>query len=587
MKSSDGPRISLYLLLSVLVMAVAAALRLIALDWPPLTQLEARQALVAYFSLHAEAWRALDSLVAANPLYLWLTETLFTLAGNSDGAARLASALAGVALCAIPLLAWPKLGKAFSLCLAFLLALSPLMTTIARTAGGGSLAAASWLAAGVLLVGLGGGEHAWRRYGAAAAIGLAVAAGLHFWQGLLAVALGLVLILLTARRQLALLDPLFDEFGKFGRGELAVGALAVMAGATALGFHPSGLEELFDGLGVWIAGWRNPSGVAGANLLVGLSVYEPMLLVFAGFGLVVGMHRQSRSMFIALALAGGAALAVLIYPGRTAADLIWLVFPLAYLAADGLKSAIEMLLEPESALRDLGLTLAGAGLIGFVYLETAAYTLGAAPDTGILPPSVSLMLGVIGSLALVLFLIGIAGVVWGGLQSRKLIVQLGLILLLAFDLGGIFSLNFGRRAYSAATLWSAETARPEMKQLRDTLAFTAGQFGGRPAFLPVALRGIEDPAVVWAIRDFGVPPAGPSQAGSSSPVILMPGDTPPEDLTAGYSGQQLLLTEQRGWPGILPPDFFLWLVRRDAPALPQPWMVLVRSDIASPEVPPP
>jgi hypothetical protein len=361
----------------------------------------------------------------------------------------------------------------------------------------------------------------------------------------------------------------------------------MLAGATAFGFHPSGLRELFDGLGVWIIGWRESSGMAGSSLLALLAAYEPILLIFAGAGIVIGIRRQAKRVFCAMALACGAAIALLVYPGRTAVDLVWLMLPLAFLAADGLVDAYQAMLKPTLALRDLGLALAGLALLGFVYLEIAAYALGAAPDTGILPPDISLALGIVGSSALVLLLIGIVGMVWGGLQSRKLVIHLGLMLMFAFDLGGIFSLNFASKAYSVGTLWSVETARPEMKQLRDALIFEAGQFGGRPAFLPVALRGNVDPAVVWAIRDFAVPAAEEPPSSTSSAVILMPGDTPPEDLTAGYSGQQLMLTERRGWSGILPPELFLWFARREAPVAPQPWMILVRSDIASPEIPSP
>ena len=119
------------------VILLAAVLRFRDLGVRPLDPDEARVALEAFRGVgFGRAWGSPES---ASPGYTGAVSLVFFLFGSSDAAARLLSALAGVALVGLPLMARPLLGRDGALGVATLLAVSPVLIESARSALSGSL----------------------------------------------------------------------------------------------------------------------------------------------------------------------------------------------------------------------------------------------------------------------------------------------------------------------------------------------------------------------------------------------------------------------------------------------------------------
>jgi 4-amino-4-deoxy-L-arabinose transferase-like glycosyltransferase len=142
------------------VILLAAILRFRDLGARPLDPDEARVALEAFRGVgFGRPWGSPET---ASPGYTGAMSLVFFLFGSSDAAARLLSALAGVALVALPMMARPLLDRNAALGVAALLAISPVLIESARSALSGSLLATLLLlaviAASRLLLSLTRGE---------------------------------------------------------------------------------------------------------------------------------------------------------------------------------------------------------------------------------------------------------------------------------------------------------------------------------------------------------------------------------------------------------------------------------------------
>jgi predicted membrane-bound mannosyltransferase len=120
----------------LLIGAMAAVLRLVNLGGRPLSPAEAEAALAVWQFWHPGQ----AELSIGSPAYFTLTGLLAQVLGFSDGVMRLVPALFGVGLVLLPWLLRKQLGEAGMLATAVFLAISPITSAIARTAGGDSIA---------------------------------------------------------------------------------------------------------------------------------------------------------------------------------------------------------------------------------------------------------------------------------------------------------------------------------------------------------------------------------------------------------------------------------------------------------------
>lgn len=185
--------------LFVLVLVLAGVLRLLNLDAIPLAPSEASNAYSAW-----QLWQpeAIIQTSASSSAYVSLTALLMPVLGADDVIARLIPALAGMGLVLVPWLMRRWLGSIGALAAGLLLAVSPTLGVVSRTADGTMLAL---LAGGLLLV-------AWLRYQEAGERQWLIAAAIALALGLTSSALfyGLLLTLgLAYLAQAKVGPPLF------------------------------------------------------------------------------------------------------------------------------------------------------------------------------------------------------------------------------------------------------------------------------------------------------------------------------------------------------------------------------------------
>jgi predicted membrane-bound mannosyltransferase len=184
MRNPDSTERFLWLLLLLL----AAVLRLAGLGTAPLSSAEAVQALAAYGAAHGGGIP--PEARTLSPLLFHVNVLLFTLFHGGDGLARLFPALCGVGLTLTPLLLRRYLGRWGALGSGLLLTLSPTLLALSRTLDGSIPAALGvMLLVGAVARFLDSWRSAWVPLGGVG-LALALTAGPAAWGLLLGLAHG-------------------------------------------------------------------------------------------------------------------------------------------------------------------------------------------------------------------------------------------------------------------------------------------------------------------------------------------------------------------------------------------------------------
>ncbi|MFQ5942186.1 MAG: hypothetical protein ACE5JF_01405 [Anaerolineales bacterium] len=553
-ESTPEASLSLEVVLYALVVLLAVWLRFARLDLHPLTNHEAEHALAASTSEFAS-----DS-----PAHGALTSLVFAVGGESESTARLIPALAGIGLILTPVLLRRQIGRGPAFLGTLLLTLSPVLWAASRTADGTSLAALGITTAIFLLI---GGHLEW----SAAFLGLAVVSGPVALTGLISIGAGAGVFTLLRRRSTATLDYPIRTDHPWIKG-LGIVVLVALVVASGIGFFPDSLQSIFDGLGSWVGGWFQSSGIAAVTLTVMLLIYEPLVFAAGGAGLFSRFRRGSSVLPFMASWTVGAVLILFIYRGRQAADIIWTVIPLTILASSVISYLLDRVFQPESIWIAVGFTGAVVALLAFAYLQVRAGVSG--PETlqsllGIPTHFAAAGMGVgLAVLALILLAIGWSRQIAFPIAAAALILT-GLVITISVGA----ALNFGEP--TARELYRPQASTRGLTALRDMLRTLSRAETGRPDALPIEVRDRPSPALAWTLREY------PKFEGPvDAPVVITRegGELPGE-----YLGQSMTIGETWGWIGWLPPDFLRWQIIREAPILPDRWVLLVRKDVAGVE----
>ena len=565
------------ILIYVVLLAGAALLRWARLDWPPLDDAEAGHALAAAAqagSIARDAGRPEDRVPLA-PSYHALTALLFEIVPANDASARVVPSLVGLALVLMPLLLRGTIGAVPALLATALLALSPLLVTASRTAGGLPLSLAGAALAIAILLGRKAERGAAARLWAAAGVGLMIASGPSALGGLL----GIVLAFAAARliwRDLTL--PGWGETGARKWGFALVALLAAVAVSSGFGFFPSGLPGISRSLTAWLTGWATPGPVRGLTLLLGLPIYDPLLLVFGIAGGVMALRARETWGRLAAAWFLGALVAALIYPSRQVSDLAWAVLPLAFLSARAIAALIEAVgrhgsWQGHGALTFVLLLLGGMGL-----MEVGAYASGIGPGIRSGEPNLSLALAAL-ALFLGFVIIVLFGMGWSWPTAFEGAGLASLVMLLVLDVSAVWSLNLRLTAAGANELWRPQATPRSLSAVVETVERISQSRIGRTDSLPIQILTEPTPSLAWALRRF---PEAPTGEGEIAPEIVLAREgTDLSGLRADYVGQRVIIGEVWGWDGVLPPDPITWWSHHEGPAVLDPWLLLVRVDVAT------
>ena len=561
------------------ITALAACLRLANLGFLPLTNSEATHALAAA-SVTPSASRFVEDeeATALSPAYHTLTVPLFHLVDASDTGARFLPAMAGLAIVLVPILI-RRLGRPTAITLSLLFAISPVLITTSRTAGGASLASLGLATAIALLMGVEEGEEYRKRIGwAGAALGLALASGATAFQGLMTIGISMIYPLMRRYRSGG------KRVGWLKSDTIRWGlwiALAVMAGmATGFGFYLGGIAGLADSLADWITGWGTAGEIPALTALAMVPIYEPLVLLFGILGAYNALREKDSLGLAAVGWAIGGLLVMLVYPARGGSDLIWVIIPMATLAARSLVGLVERLTRRTAWQEFIGLTCLLLILMAYAYLQLAAYASGIGPAFDVIDRGIRLWMffGVLFLIGVVLILFGV-GWNWSlAGESAGLAVCIAFV---ALNIVACWRLNFPTSGASAQELWRPQASTQGMRIMVKTLETISQSHTGRNDALGVKIYGETTPSLAWALRTFPVAGSVGEYASDPAPAFLARDGESMPALRAEYTGQGLKIGERWGWDGALPEDILAWWVQRQASTRPERWILFVRLDIVS------
>lgn len=528
------------------VFLLAAGLRFLLLNTPPLDDREATLALQALALAQGG-----HPLLRPELAYLFPTAVFFWLFSAAEWTARLWPALAGLSL---PLAVWVlrrDLGEDFAFWLGLGLALDPFLVAASRRADGTMLgiAALAWL-----LVAL--RRSSWL---AAGALGmLALMSGTSLWLAALAVLLTALLLLSLAYEHTRLMWNMGRMVWRASPGRLRqalAGALTVLAAAAVV--HPPAAGAWAQALPDFIAGWRQ------------LAVLPPVLFIWAvpvygllPFGLVVASRifdrLNGRRDFFSAGLASLAffiAFVVVFYPLHQPVDLAWMSLPAWWIGAGfltRLQPHLRMFRLPQALGVLVTVTVTAFSWLQFLAVQTRFYgdqtliSIGAwqltIPET-----AVQILVWLVGWLILLISLLLIA-TTWGAAAAWQGFGLGALVVLLVYTLGMAWSPT-GMRTANGLEFWQAEGQVVGAPLLRSEIARRLNGSGYAPADLQVRVDGVPWPSAAWAVRDW-MPMDGPSLA------ALTLTDRPPAD-AAQWRGTPLRWLKRPVWPAAL--DLSGWL----------------------------
>ena len=327
---------------------LALCLRITMLDSVPISDVEAQQALHAWHTIEDDAPGSFAT--SSSPLTYLAQLTAFSLAGANEFTARLASALAGLALAFTPLLFRDSLGRTRTFVWAVLLSLLTTPLAASRSADGASLILLFTIMAVWMI----------RRYWYSLRLrdaywATAFVSAMLLLSGPAGVPLLLVLLLagwlavwrtaLSAPQRLELpgddiLQLAVTRTREFPFAKVLLVPLVLVATTSTLFMlNPSGLSSVGQLIETAIGGLFHSRSSSGLRLgLLVLLLQEPLLIIFSlGGAWLLWKHGDVTYVDrFAAAWAALGAVGLLLYPGAGPADALWVVVPLSLLASYGI-----------------------------------------------------------------------------------------------------------------------------------------------------------------------------------------------------------------------------------------------------------
>lgn len=579
--------------LAYICLALLALLpRLSGLDVVPMSDREAQGALYAWHTIKDDAPG--DFTVSSSPLTALSQLAAFSLLGASEFTARIGGALAGLALAFTPLLFRQSLGATRTFVWAALLALLTVPTVASRTADGASFMMLFTVLAICMI----------RRYWYSRRLSDAVLAiaCLTFMLllssptgiPLLAVMLvaGWLAVWRTALSAPQRLDLPGDDILQLAVKRLRsfpiaraalVPIVIVFLAATAFMLNPAGLSTVSQLVNEAISGLTQSRDADGARLaFLAVFAYEPLLIIYALGGAWL-LWKKGDITYVdrfAAAWAAAGAIGLLLYPGATPTDAMWVALPLSLLASYGItqlmvnRRVVILWTQPED--EDEGSALfstryrwvkwaISAGVLMFLlilsvqFMQVARLMLGLPPGIAfgelfsrLFEPAQTRLLHGIGLLfltAIIALIVFLLTANFWGLGTCLQGVGLGFLwLMLASGLGG----GWHRSAGSASTpgsLWRPSAVSADAYLLRETLFELAERdtsgFPTLEIFIVPDEGGIvrNDGLIAWLVRDF--PNARfvntAAEAAGAQIVLAAPDDEAGNAPAGDYVGQHFRL----------------------------------------------
>lgn len=483
-------RLSLVDGLFIMILAIAAVLRLGSLDALPLGTEEARHALAVW-----QTWQPNNAALPTtpnSPSYYTLTAIIFAFLGDADAMARLAPALFGLITVALPWLWRSRLGTGGALAVSILLAVSPTFAIGSVTVGGESMA----LSATLLLF------IAWMRFRdnanerwlviAAAALGFGLATAPLFYSALFTLALAW-----GAHRALTMSDGESRSGDGVGispahrRAFLAVSAITFLVVATCFLWRPAGVGDAAGQLGLWLAQFNVTAGLQALALpLLALGRYE-LVVVTMGAAAIFWAAWQGYPLPLLLVFWFAAALLLTVLQQGALYNTLLLVLPSYLLIGLWIRHALRPPAGDARWLLALALLLLGA----IAYFNGARYlrVMTTAPQ--------QLGFLFLALVALASFVVAINFVrSWdrGAAYQGALV---GILLLFIIYSWGTARWMLAEGGNDPREYWVQTGADDDLRMLRDLVIEISWQSTGSAHDIDL-LTAVNSPALRWYLREF-------------------------------------------------------------------------------------
>ncbi|KPJ50446.1 MAG: hypothetical protein AMJ38_01790 [Dehalococcoidia bacterium DG_22] len=539
--------ISLETVVWLVVIGLAAALRLARLDHLPLAIDESVRAFAAWQTSEGDAPANWPGDMTAS-----LTAYLFSIFGSSDLLTRMLPALAGSALVA---LFWPlsrHVGGA-ALAAAGLVTFSPLLVHVSRSGLPYSVGAFLSLAMVVSLFAYLRTQRPLYLLVLIMSLGLALGSDPVSTSTALIVVAFLIYEIGWRRSQdvLAATGPIRQN------PALIISGLLFLLGALELGVTHFGTS--FDrlslpGLRQWVDMFELPRDGLPWHFHPGILMsYEALLLLLGGSAYLwlltrwIASRGEDVSLFQRFLFfwASGAAVIIAITTRREAGQLVLLLLPLALLAGSWLE---RIAAETDAASLGRAAPYLAPVLALAAYIALVLSQWAQAGEVGSTGDRIGVIFALAGAIALI-------WITWNmlGRQAAAGSLTLALVLLAILAIHGSTSVMYGRGSEFLAD----ERVEPSVFQLQERLAAFEAETSE-----PIAVHESFLPFLGWYLRDVNGVVFAPSPAEDAVAIVTPPGESAP----SGYRWE-------RAWPiaeGWLPHsadplDWWRWLVYR------QPW----------------
>lgn len=483
-------------ILLVLNIILAAVLRLSGLADAPLSLDEAGQALAVW-----QFWQpAGESLLpSASPAYFSLSSLLMLVLGDSDAVARLIPAFAGIGVVIMPWLLRRRIGVAGALTSGLLLAVSPTLTALSRTAGGDSIA----LFAGLLML------IAWVRF---------QDEGKSGWLYLAAGALGLGLVssalFLTILSGLALawvgqhyLGPRLNEAPHKAtshekRYALLCFTLSLLAFGTMMLWNLPGLGDAASALGAWVQAFLAGGGIsAWTSPLLALLRYEPALVVL-GIPALAWTAWRGRSFSVLLLYWFVVGLLLALLQHKTMAAITPMVGA-AYLLIGVWAQEIFQAEPDEEALAGLPFPARWLrwGLFATLLIAAAVFTfnLGRYLRVSVFTPEQwgHLLLAIV-AVVVAIALVNLVRAIDRAIAAQSTLLAL-LVILTLYGWGTAWWLGH-RGANDPRERWVSQATDDEVRLMTEILAEASLQTANSASDISL-VSGVDNPVLRWYLRD--------------------------------------------------------------------------------------
>ena len=539
---------------------IGASFRLIRLGVLSLTNLEAGFALQALAVARGE-----HTLFGDQIAYVGLTGVNFFLFSASNFAARFWPAFSGSLVVFIPYLFRKVIGKWPAVVGSIVLAFSPDMVGPSRIIGSPMVAMVFlMLALGLVL--------RKKPILSGVCLGLGLMSGPSFWVGavILGISFGISGLLFGLQETFAshinsIKIPFWKKLGiSFGITLLVVGTGFFMA--------PAGLSGVFSGLYHFLIGFGSQRLISFGMIPFALIAYAAGAVLFGLWGGVRGfIVRNKLEMFLST-WALLALVFIILYPGSSPADIVWITLPLWFLSVRVVYFAWR---KPTTSKLVVAITAA------FVVLLSAFMLLGLRTlITPVLTQSqqVSYLIAFVGGAILLVAVVLLVNYGWSEIIARTGLL-IGLVLVITASMISISVNATGLGPDVPYELWNAG----EDVLMTDWLELTIDRAlvwnARRREPVDINVSGITAPGMQWALRHYEHTEFVPFLAPQLQPGLLITELGTFPEISNSYQGQGLVWMREVPWQDLTPNQYLTWLITRDVPTIPGQVIFWVRTDL--------